>query len=104
MWGGRMKPPLKVEELLTPGEAAKLLGVARETVTRYARDGLLPCRRTLGGHRRIVASAVYEILATPGDPVPPAPGRAPGARPAKRLSPEDAALADVVRVLGGPGR
>lgn len=40
------------EPLLTPGQAATILGVDPKTVARYAREGKLSFTRTLGGHRR----------------------------------------------------
>lgn len=50
------------EELLTPGEVARLFGVDPKTVTRWAAAGKLTARRTLGGHRRYSASEVHEVL------------------------------------------
>ena len=44
------------DELLTLSEAAQLLGVSTSTIRRYIREGLLPERRTPGGHFRL-----YEI-------------------------------------------
>jgi excisionase family DNA binding protein len=37
---------------LRAAEAAALLHVSPKTVSRWAKDGRLPYRRTLGGHRR----------------------------------------------------
>jgi excisionase family DNA binding protein len=37
---------------LRAAEAAALLHVSPKTVARWAKDGRLPHRRTLGGHRR----------------------------------------------------
>jgi excisionase family DNA binding protein len=39
-------------DMLTTGQAAKLLGVNVKTVIRLAETGQLPCTRTTGGHRR----------------------------------------------------
>ena len=40
------------DQLLTPGEVAKLFRVDPKTVTRWAKGGKLSSIRTLGGHRR----------------------------------------------------
>jgi excisionase family DNA binding protein len=37
---------------LRAAEAAALLHVSPKTISRWAKDGRLPHRRTLGGHRR----------------------------------------------------
>jgi excisionase family DNA binding protein len=37
---------------LTRSEVSKLLGVSPNTITRWAREGRLPCQVTLGGHHR----------------------------------------------------
>lgn len=50
-----------VERFLTPGEVARLVGVSPTTVTRWAREGKLRCRTTLGGHRRFEPSVVREL-------------------------------------------
>lgn len=50
------------EELLTPGEVARLFGVDPKTVTRWASAGKLSPLRTLGGHRRYRASEVRSLL------------------------------------------
>lgn len=50
------------DELLSPGEVARLFGVDPKTVTRWAESGKLHPIRTLGGHRRYRASEVYELL------------------------------------------
>jgi excisionase family DNA binding protein len=66
-----MEPPT----LLTTSEVSRLLGVSPNTVTRWAREGRLPCRLTLGGHHRFerqVIEGIRETLnratAVPGDP------------------------------------
>lgn len=48
---------------LTPGEVADLFKVDPKTVTRWANSGKVPAIRTLGGHRRFLASKVRELLA-----------------------------------------
>lgn len=55
----------KAPKLLTPGEVASLFRVDPKTVTRWASRGKLRSIRTLGGHRRFLASEVYEMLAVP---------------------------------------
>ncbi len=50
------------DELLTPGDVAKLFGVDPKTVTRWASAGKLSPLRTLGGHRRYRASEVHALL------------------------------------------
>jgi excisionase family DNA binding protein len=47
--------------LLTRSEVARILGVSPTTVTRWAREGRLACRVTLGGHHRFERSLVEEI-------------------------------------------
>jgi excisionase family DNA binding protein len=49
---------------LRSGQVAKLLGVSREAVARYARKGKLPSVRTLGGHRRYPETEIRELVAT----------------------------------------
>lgn len=50
------------DELLPPGEVAKMLGVDPKTLSRWAKMGKLPSVRTLGGHRRYRKSVVDAIL------------------------------------------
>jgi excisionase family DNA binding protein len=47
---------------LLPSEVAAVLQVSPKTVTRWAKEGKLASRRTLGGHRRY-ARADIESLA-----------------------------------------
>jgi excisionase family DNA binding protein len=47
--------------LLTTSEVSPLLGVSPNTVTRWAREGRLPCRLTLGGHHRFERQAIEQI-------------------------------------------
>jgi len=47
---------------LLPSEVAQVLRVSPKTVTRWAKEGKLASRRTLGGHRRY-ARADIESLA-----------------------------------------
>jgi excisionase family DNA binding protein len=49
-------------EFLTRHEVAALFRVEAHTVTRWARDGKLPCGRTPGRHRRYAATEVDALL------------------------------------------
>lgn len=49
------------EELLTPGEVARMFSVDPKTVTRWAKAGKLTAIRTLGGHRRYRATEVEAL-------------------------------------------
>lgn len=44
------------------GEVARLLGVHVDTVRDWCTAGELACYRTAGGHRRITAKAIDEML------------------------------------------
>lgn len=46
---------------LTRSEVSKLLGVSPNTVTRWAREGRLPCQVTLGGHHRFDREVVERL-------------------------------------------
>lgn len=46
---------------LTRADVARLLGVSPNTVTRWAREGKLPCQITLGGHHRFDRVVIEEI-------------------------------------------
>ena len=60
------------EPMLTPGQAALILGVDPKTVARYARSGKLTYTRTLGGHRRFVESEIRAMAAKRGGENAPA--------------------------------
>ena len=49
---------------LTTSEVSKMLGVSPNTVTRWAREGRLPCQVTLGGHHRYDRDVIEEIRKT----------------------------------------
>lgn len=49
-------------EYLTPGDAARILNVSRESVRRYTDLGYLEAYRTPGGQRRIVAESVTALV------------------------------------------
>jgi excisionase family DNA binding protein len=53
--------PESAIRFLTRTEVARLLGVSPNTVSRWAREGRLPCQMTLGGHRRFDRAVVEEI-------------------------------------------
>ncbi len=55
-----------VNDLLTTIEAAELAGVTPSTVKRWADQGLLPCVRTAGGHRRFERAAIGRFLRAQG--------------------------------------
>ncbi len=55
-------PSPEVDELLTPGQVAKLFGVDPKTVTRWADAGKLMALHTLGGHRRYRAREVHRLI------------------------------------------
>ena len=48
-------------QFLTRSEVSKLLGVSPNTVTRWAREGRLPCQVTLGGHHRFDRELVEQL-------------------------------------------
>lgn len=49
--------------LMKCGEVAALFRVDNRTVVRWADQGKITSVRTLGGHRRYLASSVYAALA-----------------------------------------
>jgi excisionase family DNA binding protein len=49
-------------EYLTRAAVARMLGVSPNTVTRWAREGRLPCQVTLGGHHRFERELVERLL------------------------------------------
>lgn len=54
------------EELLRPGDVAKLFKVDPKTVTRWCQLGKLESIRTPGGHRRIKRSSVESFMVVVG--------------------------------------
>jgi excisionase family DNA binding protein len=46
------------DELLTSSQVARLFGVSPSTVNRWARNGLIRCIRTPGGHYRFPAREI----------------------------------------------
>jgi excisionase family DNA binding protein len=66
------------ESLMTRSEVARILGVSPTTVTRWAREGRLACRVTLGGHHRFERDLVEGIRSSmlrSGSVQPPSGGR-----------------------------
>jgi excisionase family DNA binding protein len=51
------------DERLTSADAAEFLNVGVSTIKRWADEGVLPCLRTAGGHRRFERSALTEQAA-----------------------------------------
>jgi excisionase family DNA binding protein len=56
------------EEFLRPSQAAELLHVSPQTITRWAKEGRIGCVVTLGGHRRFRASEIRALAEQHGDP------------------------------------
>jgi excisionase family DNA binding protein len=48
-------------QFLTRSEVSRQLGVSPNTVTRWAREGRLPCQVTLGGHHRFDRELVEQL-------------------------------------------
>jgi excisionase family DNA binding protein len=51
-----------MRDLLSSREAAAALGVGTSTIKRWSDDGVLPCVKTEGGHRRFRADDVDRLL------------------------------------------
>jgi excisionase family DNA binding protein len=49
---------------LRSADVAAILQVSPKTISRWARQGLLPYQRTLGGHRRYPEPAIRELAAS----------------------------------------
>ncbi len=48
-------------DFLSRSEVSTRLGVSPNTVTRWAREGRLPCQMTLGGHHRFDRELVERL-------------------------------------------
>jgi excisionase family DNA binding protein len=48
-------------EYLSRSAVSRLLGVSPNTVTRWAREGRLPCQVTLGGHHRFDRQFIEQL-------------------------------------------
>lgn len=59
------KHPANPEELLPPAEAAALVGISRDTIKRWERDGRITSLRTPHGHRRYRRGDVEKLLTEP---------------------------------------
>lgn len=55
------KPVEARKAYLTRADVARLLSVSPNTVTRWAREGRLPCQVTLGGHHRFDRTVIETI-------------------------------------------
>lgn len=51
---------------MSPGQAARILGVSPKTVNRWANEGRIPCAVTLGGHRRFRADVIRGVAESMG--------------------------------------
>jgi len=51
-------------EWLSRREVARIFQVSPSTVTRWAREGRVPAKRTPGGHYRYPADAVWRLAGT----------------------------------------
>ena len=50
------------QELISPAQAAKMLGVSITTLRNWEKAGKIKCIKTLGGHRRYKRSEIEQIL------------------------------------------
>ncbi len=53
-----------MSELIKPGEAARILGVTRETVRQYVDKGIIEGHKTPGGQRRVNRDSVESVIRT----------------------------------------
>jgi excisionase family DNA binding protein len=58
------RPAPRVATFLRSAQVAEILQVSPKTIACWAQHGLLPCQRTLGGHRRYPESAIRELAAS----------------------------------------
>ncbi len=49
-------------DLVNTAAAARLIGVSPNTMRKYVDDGLLPVRRTPGGHRRYCVGDLRRLM------------------------------------------
>jgi excisionase family DNA binding protein len=64
------RDPESTSSYLLPGEVAEVLQVSPKTVTRWAKEGKLASRRTLGGHRRYARTDIEDLVERLDDPIP----------------------------------
>jgi excisionase family DNA binding protein len=55
------RPAPRAATFLRSAQVAAILQVSPKTVARWAQQGLLPCQRTLGGHRRYPEPAIRAL-------------------------------------------
>ncbi len=58
-----------MEQILTPKQVARAIGVSEASLKRWCDKGLLRTMRTPGGHRRIAIDSVIEFIRTSGSPL-----------------------------------
>ena len=73
IWGAvarmeSMVPQPTEPRYLRTAQVAELLHVSPKTVSRWAQEGMLPCLRTLGGHRRYPDAEIRALLDTLSEP------------------------------------
>jgi excisionase family DNA binding protein len=51
-----------MDEIISPKEAAKMLGVSITTLRNWENDKKIKCVRTLGGHRRFRLAEIKKIM------------------------------------------
>ena len=72
------------ERLLSPGQAASILGVHRDTIAVWVGRGRIPCAtQTPGGHHRYRAADVERLRVELGRPAVPPPARTPHPPPTR---------------------
>ena len=82
---------MKSNELISPREAARMLGVSYPTIKQWIYKGRLHTRKTPGGHHRIPASELDELL-------PRVPEKSSGRQRFRRLSGRNQLVGRVVEV------
>ena len=94
------------DALLTPAEVASMFRVTPKTVTRWAEAGKLPVLRTLGGHRRFPAGAVFRLRAALDKPADPGDADSGDADSDETIDVTDSVVsaADAIEVARGVGK